>query len=701
MREYAGYVFAYFTGEGSPDGEQVRFALSRGDDPLRWRELNGGAPVLTSDLGTRGLRDPFVVRAPEGDRFYLIATDLRMHGERDGDWEQVQRTGSTSLMVWESTDLVHWTDRRLVRVAPDTAGNVWAPEACYDPDLGAYVVFWASKVYAEDAPDHTAETHNRMLYATTRDFRVFSEPRLWNDPGHSVIDSTVVRHGGVYYRFTKDERGNSPAAPGGKFITVEKSAGLRDTSYAFVADRIGQGVVEQGEGPIVFRSNTDDHKWYLFIDEFSGRGYVPFETDDLGSGTWTPCEGFALPPGARHGSVLPVTRAEYERLLAAYAPKASVVDATVPGGPKAYAIVDDLASKVVLPLYPGTELDGLAPEFDVSADARIDPPSGTPRDFRTPRPYTVMTADGTVRTWTVEAVHMRSPLLPGLHADPNIQEFDGRYYIYPTTDGFEGWGGTRFEVYSSDDLVSWEDHGVVLDLESDVSWADRYAWAPAAGEREGAYYFYFCADQQIGVAVADSPTGPFRDALDRPLIGRDDFAGQMIDPAVFKDDDGTTYLYWGNGEAYGVPLNEDMVSFDPVLVRRFTPDDFREGAFVIKRRGVYYFMWSEDDTRSEDYRVAYATGPSPLGPWTKKGVILRKRPEYGILATGHHTVVNVPGTDDWFICYHRFAIPGPGTPRGDGMRRESTLDRLVFAPDGSIEQVVPTLESIGPVVSPG
>lgn len=85
----------------------------------------------------------------------------------------------------------------------------------------------------------------------------------------------------------------------------------------------------------------------------------------------------------------------------------------------------------------------------------------------------------------------------------------------------------------------------------------------------------------------------------------------------------------------------------------------------------------------------------------REGVILRKRPEYGILATGHHTVVNVPGTDDWFICYHRFAIPGPGTPRGDGMRRESTLDRLVFAADGSIEEVVPTLESIGPVVSRG
>ncbi|MEW2402397.1 family 43 glycosylhydrolase [Streptomyces sp. NPDC046862] len=695
-QDYAGYLFVYFTGESAPDGEQIRFALSRGDDPLRWRELNGGAPVLTSGLGAKGLRDPFVVRSPAGDSFHLIATDLRMHGEQDGGWDEVQRTGSTSIAVWESTDLVHWTEQRLVRLAPVTAGNAWAPEACYDPDLNAYVVFWASKLYAEDDPEHTADTYNTMLYATTRDFRTFSEPAVWNDPGHSVIDSTVIRHQGTYYRFTKDERSNSSAVPGGKFITAEKSADLRATSYAFVADGIGQGVMEQGEGPTVFKSNTED-KWYLFVDEFTGQGYLPFETTDLDSGKWTPCEDFQLPPGARHGAVLPVTRAEYDRLAGTYTPGAAIADATVPQGLKACAVIDDGSSRVVLPLRPGTELDGLSPEFDVSTGARLSPASGTPRDFRTPQTYTVTAGDGTRRTWTVEALHMRSPLLPGLHADPNIQEFGGRYYVYPTTDGVEHWGSTTFKAYSSDDLVTWRDHGVVLDLESDVSWADRYAWAPAAGERDGRYYFYFCADQQIGVAVADSPTGPFRDALDRPLIARDDFAGQMIDPAVFRDDDGTVYLYWGNGHGFGVPLNDDMVSFDRSKVRQFTPGDFREGAFVIKRGGVYHFMWSEDDTRSEDYRVAYATGPSPLGPWTERGVILHKRPEYGILGTGHHTVVNVPGTDDWYIVYHRFAVPGPGTPRGDGMHREAALDRLTFAADGSIEAVVPTLESVAPL----
>ncbi|GAA1194537.1 hypothetical protein GCM10009654_59570 [Streptomyces hebeiensis] len=327
-RTYTGYAFSYFTGEGTANGEQIRMALSRGDDPLRWRELNGGAPVLSSGLGTKGLRDPFIIRSPEGDKFYQIATDLRMYG--NGNWDQVQRTGSKSIMVWESTDLVNWTGERLVKVAPDTAGNTWAPEAYYDDTLNAYVVFWASKIYAADDPQHTGSTYNKMMYATTRDFRTFSEPKVWNDPGYSVIDSTVIRDGSTYYRFTKDERDPSSGTPCSKFITAEKSDDLRSPAYDFVADCIGRGSVNQGEGPTVFKSNTEE-KWYLFIDEFGGRGYIPFETTDLDSGTWTMSKNFELPASPRHGTVLPVTAEEYGRLLGAYPAKASIADATVPG----------------------------------------------------------------------------------------------------------------------------------------------------------------------------------------------------------------------------------------------------------------------------------------------------------------------------------------------------------------------------------
>ncbi|MFI8217178.1 family 43 glycosylhydrolase [Streptomyces sp. NPDC085932] len=695
--QYAGYLFAYFTGEGTADGEQIRYALSRGNDALHWRELNAGQPVLTSTIGEKGLRDPFVIRSPEGDKFYLIATDLRMYGNSSGSWDQVQRHGSKSIMVWESTDLVHWTDQRLVRVSPGNAGNTWAPEAYWDDELDAYVVFWASKLYADDDPEHRGETYNKMLYATTKDFRTFSEPKVWNDPGYSVIDSTVVEYQDEYYRYTKDERDPGSAGPCSKFITGEKSTSLTSTTYDFVADCIGRGAMDRGEGPTVFKSNTEK-KWYLFIDEYGGRGYLPFETTDLASGRWTPSTDYRLPASPRHGTVLPVTQEEYDRLLTAYpATSTSVTDATAKHQ-KGYAVVTDSASKVVLPMQPGADLRRLAPKLWVGQGATLSPRSGTRRDFRRPQTYTVTAADGTKRTWTVEAVHTRSPLLPGLNADPDVHYLNGRYWIYPTTDGFQGWSGTRFKAYSSKDLVHWKDHGVVLDLGPDVSWADRYAWAPAIAERNGKYYFYFCAEQQIGVAVADSPAGPFEDALGKPLIAKGgSLQGQMIDPAVFTDDDGRAYLYWGNGRGYVVPLADDMVSFDASKVRDITPANFREGSFVIKRKGTYYFMWSQDDTRSENYHVAYATGPSPLGPWTERGTILRKRPEYGILGTGHHSVVNTPGTDDWYVVYHRFALDGPGRPGGDGTHRETTVDRLRFAADGGIEPVVPTLEGVDPV----
>jgi hypothetical protein len=324
QQQFAGYLFTYFTGEGTANGEQVYFALSRGNDPLSWQELNGGQPVLTSTLGTAGVRDPFVIRSPDGSRFYLIATDLRIFG--NGDWDGAQRQGSKSIMVWESTDLVSWTDQRLVRVAPDTAGNTWAPEAFYDDSIGAFVVFWASKLYAEDDPGHTGNTYNRMMYATTQDFRTFSQPRVWQDPGYSVIDSTVTKVGDTYYRFTKDERGNQPGSPCGKFIVAERSTSLTSTGWDFLAECIGQGTISQGEGPLVFRSNTEQ-KWYLFIDEFGGRGYVPFESTNLATGQWTPSPQSSLPASPRHGTVLPVTAAEYERLSQAYA-AADVVSLT-------------------------------------------------------------------------------------------------------------------------------------------------------------------------------------------------------------------------------------------------------------------------------------------------------------------------------------------------------------------------------------
>lgn len=314
---YAGYLFVYFGGDSTADGEQIRYALSVGNDPLHWRALNGGRPVLTSTVGEKGVRDPYIVRAPGGGKFYIIATDLRMAGRDMGQWWVVQRQGSLSIVVWESADLVHWSAPRLAQVAPEEAGNTWAPEAAWDPLLGKFVVFWASRLYVPGDKDRQQLTHNRMLYATTDDFRSFSEPRVWHDPGHSVIDATVIEHAGRYYRFTKDDREPRDGTPCAKSITAQRSSSLTSTHYEFIADCIGRGAIGDGEGPLVFKSNTGE-KWYLFIDEYGKRGYVPFETTDLDSGRWTPVKDYRMPGQPRHGVVLPVTQQEAERLLAAY-----------------------------------------------------------------------------------------------------------------------------------------------------------------------------------------------------------------------------------------------------------------------------------------------------------------------------------------------------------------------------------------------
>lgn len=286
---------------------------------------------------------------------------------------------------------------------------------------------------------------------------------------------------------------------------------------------------------------------------------------------------------------------------------------------------------------------------------------------------------------------MPTPALPGHHADPNLVRFGDTYYLYATTDGYDGWSGTSFEAWSSPDLVTWTNHGTILDVR-DLAWADGHAWAPAAVESDGRYYFYFTASQSIGVAVADSPTGPFVDALGHPLVDKADYAGeQQIDPSVFVDDDGQAYLYWGNMTPRVVPLDDDLLGYDPADVRVLEGlDDFREAPWVVRLGDGYHLSWSVDDTRSPDYRVAHATGPTPYGPWTPRGLLLQKDPALGVVGTGHHSILRAH-TGDWYVAYHRHAIPG-----GDGTHREVVIDRL-HADASTFRPVVPTLDGVPPL----
>ncbi|KAH7033635.1 glycoside hydrolase family 43 protein-like protein [Microdochium trichocladiopsis] len=646
-----GYVFAYFTGN-TRQGEKIYFAASKGNNALQWEQLNGGQPVLTSTLGTTGLRDPFLIRSSDGTKFFLIATDLSIGSGTS--WGDSVRTGSRYLEIWESADLVNWSAQRHVQVSPANAGNTWAPEAYWDDTLQTYVVFWASSLYADNDPNHTGNSYHRMLYATTPDFVTFSAPQIWQDAGTSRIDSTVIKVDGVYHRFTKDE---GAGGTGCTDIIQERSTSLTASlaSWTIEDTCIGRDAGTSAvEGPTVFRANPNDangQTFYLFVDEYGGRGYIPLATSDISNPNWKVPASYSLPTSPRHGSVVPITAAELAVLRAG----------------KATAAVDE--------------------KREVAKDS-----------------------SSSTTTTTTTHLSKRSTIIPGLYADPNIAIFGKTAYIYATTDGTPGWGGNTFYVWKSTDLVSWtrtaQPFLTLNGTSGNVPWATGNAWAPTIIEREGKYYFYFSGQnptynrKTIGVAVSTSgPEGPFVAQPTAMILNNESASvttGQAIDPAVFHDPvSGKYYLYWGNGKPVVAQLNDDMVSVNwSTLAAVSGLTDFREGSFVVYRAGLYHMTYSIDDTGSENYRVGYATATQPQGPFTYRGVVLSKDTSQGILATGHDSVVQIPGTDEWYMAYHRFSIPN-----GDGTHRETTIDRVYFDDaTGLMKTVVPTLN--GPPARP-
>ena len=315
----------------------------------------------------------------------------------------------------------------------------------------------------------------------------------------------------------------------------------------------------------------------------------------------------------------------------------------------------------------------------------------------------------------------RNPILPDYHADPEIlySNLTKKYYIYSTTDGYPGWGGWTFNVFSSTDLINWTDEGQVLDVKSDqVKWARGNAWAPAAIEvkqKDGSYkyYLYFSADagnrKEIGVAVSDSPTGPFVDA-GAPIVSDSPVGhGQQIDVDVFQDPKSKKYyLYWGNGYMAGAEMTSDLMGIKKETIQVMTPEggslqtwQFRDAPYVFYRKGTYYFLWSVDDTGSPNYHVCYGTAKSPLGPIqvAKEPTILKQVPELEIYGTAHNSVLQIPGKDEWYIVYHRINKHFIERDKGPGVHREVCIDRMTFDKKGNIIPVTPTLNGPEPLTS--
>lgn len=958
--EYMAYLFVSFTGtEGSPLDEQIYFAVS--EDGYNYMDLNNGKPVLESDIGEKGVRDPYIIRSVEGDKFYLLATDLSIYYR--GGWGRANATvtGSHNLIIWESEDLVNWSEPRAVCVASPDAGCAWAPEAIYNEKTGEYVIY-----FAESLLNNGRVAGNMCIYAvTTKDFVNFSDAECYiESPGRDIIDTTMIKaDDGYYYRASKD--GANDDATGsirldrsddifGEWETVTSLGNL-----GFDRDMTNRTL----EGPELFKYNEKDWvdgklTYGLYTDRYiEGTGYLPLITTDL-SDADNSYDSWKLVPETnytfdtlkkRHGTILSITRDEYERILKAYPndEAESLIEDDMQGPILSYDFEDTGMSGIVKDASPNgrdgklfgnaaviydeekesnvLSLDGSKdtyaelPEgffngrntFTVSMDVKAESVSGNYATFvlgqndsgylsfkvsdesvlaitknganyeqritaegsdlnkwvnytvvlnesdtglctlklfkdgvkagekktyvkptrmgnnlvsyigkafypnyegftgridnvtiynqaltdeeikaaqtgaiinydilvksddlniikthsdrsskkitvyvsknnskiqnpdnakfllditggakivsgqeeyhYSTKPFTVEVSNGALITeWTIEMVQCNNPILPGEFADPDIDMFDGKYYIYPTTDGISGWGGYQFHVFSSDNLVDWKDEGVILDLKADesyknengidtgiVKWADGNAWAPSIEEKDGKYYFYFCGHdkdtdaQAIGVAVADSPIGPFT-AADTPVITMEDCKnegismGQTIDPSIYTEEDGTSYMLFGNGSPAIAELAPDMMSFIPGTVKNYTgATGFREAITVTKNNGQYHFTWSQDDTGSENYQVNYGVSDSLYGPIDYKYPILQKDVLNNILGTGHHSILYVPERNKYYIAYHRFMTPLGQIDEGFGYHREVCLDELEFGEDGLIKKVVPTLTGVG------
>jgi len=297
------------------------------------------------------------------------------------------------------------------------------------------------------------------------------------------------------------------------------------------------------------------------------------------------------------------------------------------------------------------------------------------------------------------AARAGNPVLQGWYADPEATVFDGQVWVYPTTSAPYG-QQVFFDAFSSRTLLSWTKHPRILDTGA-VTWAKRAMWAPAIVRHRGRYFLFFGAndiqnDQQsggIGIAVADRPEGPFADYLGTPLIDAFHNGAQPIDQSVFRDWDGTHYLIYGGWRHCNITrLSDDFRSLTPfadgTTFREITPEGYVEGPFMFERGGRYYFMWSEGGWTGPDYSVAYAVADAPTGPFSRVGKVLQQDASIATGA-GHHSVIRLPGTDEYAIVYHR-------RPLGetDANHRVVCIDRLEFDAQGHILPVKITFEGV-------
>ena len=301
-----------------------------------------------------------------------------------------------------------------------------------------------------------------------------------------------------------------------------------------------------------------------------------------------------------------------------------------------------------------------------------------------------------------------NPIIEGWYADPEGVILNNQYWIFPTFSA-KYKSQVFLDAFSSKDLTNWKKHSRIIDT-SVIKWAYMAMWAPSIVKKDNQYYLFFSANDiqskkrngvkddyngGIGIAVAPNPEGPYKDYLGKPLINQFYNDAQPIDQFVFQDKDSSYYIIYGGwGRCNIGQLNKNFTALEPFpngeLVKEITPKGYVEGPTMFIRKGTYYLMWSEGGWTNGTYKVAYARANNIYGPFERENTILEADSTVATGA-GHHSVMNIPGTDEWYIVYHRRPIPNL-----DRDHRVTCIDKLYFHADGSIQKVKMTFEGVAP-----
>ena len=617
-QDYSGYLFTYFG--GAENGEALRFALS--DDAVNWHALNGNLPIMASDSISLsgGIRDPHILRGERGE-FLLVATDMHTQDPAQG-WGH-----NPGIVLMRSTDLIHWQHARINLSADfprhfSDAWWVWAPQTIYDRRVGKYMIYFTLKRAHQDG------LVTYYAYAN-RDFTGFDgEPRVLFRAKYGCIDNDIIEApDGTFRMFYK---GNIKDAEGKEIqngiqcAVARRLTGPWKEDFQFIDAYSARHISVEGSG--CFKLNGQD-KWVLMYDLYRDGRYEYQTSTDLVHWTQEP-QSFTKDFNPRHGTVIPLTRAEMNRLQERWG-------------------------------YVGSYT------FESTGNPII-------RHMYTADPAVLVEQD---TLW----------LFCGHDADGPHQNYE-----------MHDW-----QLFSTTDMRHWTQYPCPLKV-SDFAWAESgRAYAGHAVKRNGRYYWFVSTDWSgIGVAVSDRITGPYQDALGRPLLTQKDCFDSShswccIDPAIFIDDDNTPYIVWGNRECYMARLNDSMTEIDgeirriqlPYIEDKGVEYPFTEAPWLHKHGGRYYLTYASEWPE----KIAYAVADSIWGPYEPQGTISGIA---GNSDTTHPAIVEFGG--QWLFFSHNGGLDG-----GNGGHRSVIAECLRYDGEGRIRRIPATEKGVPEIPGKG